>query len=63
MPKYNSEQFDPPAPLAYVTLRNLEIGTILPNVPMLIDTEYVRIISARKATKKERRTYQKRCLK
>lgn len=38
MPKYKSEGFDPPAPVAHVKLKNIETGTILPNVPMLIDT-------------------------
>jgi hypothetical protein len=38
MPKYNIEHFDPPAPVAYVTLRNPATGALLSNVPMLIDT-------------------------
>ena len=38
MPKYDSENFDPPAPVAYVTLRNPATGTSFSNVPMLIDT-------------------------
>lgn len=38
MPRYNAEDFEPPAPVAYVTLRNPITGTTLPNVPMLIDT-------------------------
>ncbi len=38
MPKYNSENFDPPAPVAYVTLRNPATGASLSDVPMLIDT-------------------------
>jgi predicted aspartyl protease len=38
MPDYDSENFDPPAPVAYVTLRNQVTGVSLPEVPMLIDT-------------------------
>ena len=38
MPKYDSESFDPPAPVAYVTLRNPATGASLSDVPMLIDT-------------------------
>jgi len=38
MPKYDAENFDPPAPVAYVTLRNSATGVLLSDVPMLIDT-------------------------
>ena len=38
MPEYDAEHFDPPAPVAFVTLRNLATGVMLPDVPMLIDT-------------------------
>jgi predicted aspartyl protease len=38
MPEYNAENFDPPAPVAYVTLRNPMTGVSLNDVPMLIDT-------------------------
>jgi predicted aspartyl protease len=38
MPKYDAENFDPPAPVAYVTLRNPATGVSLSNVPMLMDT-------------------------
>ena len=38
MPEYDAEYFDPPAPVAYVTLRNPATGALLPDVPMLIDT-------------------------
>lgn len=38
MSKYDSENFDPPAPVAYVTLRNPATGNVLTNIPMLIDT-------------------------
>jgi predicted aspartyl protease len=38
MPEYDSENFDPPAPVAYVTLRNPSTGVSLFDVPMLIDT-------------------------
>jgi len=38
MPKYDAENFDPPAPVAYVTLRNPATGVSLSDVPMLMDT-------------------------
>ena len=38
MPEYDAENYNPPAPVAHVTLRNPATGAILPNVPMLIDT-------------------------
>lgn len=38
MPKYDSENFDPPAPVAYVTLRDPATGVSLSNVPLLMDT-------------------------
>ena len=38
MPKYDSNQFDPPAPLARVSLRTLSNGNIVTDVPMLIDS-------------------------
>jgi hypothetical protein len=38
MPKYDTENFDPPAPVAYVILHNPKTGALLPDVPMLIDT-------------------------
>lgn len=38
MPKYDADNFDPPAPVAYVTLRNPSTGASVSNVPMLIDT-------------------------
>jgi len=38
MPEYDAENFDPPAPVAYVTLRNPATGALLSEVPMLIDT-------------------------
>ena len=38
MPAYDSTQFDPPAPLALVTLRNPENDTVVTDVPMLIDS-------------------------
>jgi len=38
MPDYDSENFDPPAPVAYVILRNPATGISLSDVPMLIDT-------------------------
>ncbi len=38
MPKYDAENFDPPAPVAHVTLSNPATGVSLSDVPMLIDT-------------------------
>ena len=38
MPEYDSENFDPPAPVAYVTLRNPATGVSLSNVPRLVNT-------------------------
>jgi predicted aspartyl protease len=38
MPEYDAENFEPPAPVAYVTLRNPVTGVLLTDVPMLIDT-------------------------
>lgn len=38
MTKYDNENFDPPAPVAYVTLRHPATGVSLSDVPMLIDT-------------------------
>lgn len=38
MPNYDAQRFNPPAPLAKVTLRNPETGVELRDVRMLIDT-------------------------
>ena len=38
MPAYDAVRFDPPAPLAHVTLRNLTTGVHWSNVPMLLDS-------------------------
>jgi hypothetical protein len=38
MPEYDADNFDPPAPVAYVTLRNPATGALLSDIPMLIDT-------------------------
>jgi predicted aspartyl protease len=38
MPEYDAENYNPPAPVAYVTLRNPATGAVLANAPMLIDT-------------------------
>jgi hypothetical protein len=38
MQPYNSERFDPPAPVAYGVLRNPINGKSLPSVPMLLDS-------------------------
>lgn len=38
MPAYDSSLFDPPAPLARVTIRNPLSGATISDVPMLLDT-------------------------
>src|ERR671923_622398 len=38
MTKYDTENFDPPAPVAYVSVRDPATGASLSNIPMLIDT-------------------------
>lgn len=38
MPAYDTELFDPPAPLAQVTLRNPQNGAVLSDVLMLMDS-------------------------
>ncbi len=38
MPKYDAENFDPPAPVARLSLRDPATGASLSDVPMLIDT-------------------------
>ncbi len=38
MPEYDAENFEPPAPVAYVTLCNPATGALLSEVLMLIDT-------------------------
>lgn len=38
MPKYDAEKFDPPAPVAHVSVRDPETGASLSNIPMLMDT-------------------------
>lgn len=38
MPAYDAKLFDPPAPVAHVTLRHPATGASLSEVPMLMDT-------------------------
>lgn len=38
MPHYDATRFEPPAPLAQVTLRNPENGALSPDVQMLLDS-------------------------
>lgn len=38
MPAYDATLFDPPAPVAYVTLRNPDTGAVYSDVPMLLDS-------------------------
>ncbi len=38
MAKYDSDRFAPPAPLAFIILRNPENGLVETDVPMLLDT-------------------------
>ena len=38
MPQYDTALFEPPAPLAFVALRNPDKGSAISDVPMLLDT-------------------------
>ena len=38
MQAYNAARFDPPAPLALVTVKSEKLGIEIPDVPMLLDT-------------------------
>ena len=38
MPNYDASHYDPPAPVAQVTLRDTNSGALLPNVLLLLDT-------------------------
>jgi hypothetical protein len=38
MPAYDADRFDPPAPLAHVTLRHQDNQVVQPDVPMLLDS-------------------------
>jgi len=38
MPPYDATQFEPPAPVARVTLRNPDTGMSISDVPMLLDS-------------------------
>ena len=38
MPNYNTSHYDPPAPVAHVTLLGTNGGALLPNVLLLLDT-------------------------
>ncbi len=38
MPNYDASHYDPPAPVAQVTLRDPANGALLPNVLLLVDT-------------------------
>lgn len=38
MPAYDADRFDPPAPVAYVTLRHPVTGVSLSDIPMLMDS-------------------------
>ena len=38
MPEYDAARFDPPAPLALVTVRSEQSGLLIHDVPMLLDT-------------------------
>jgi len=38
MPAYDAKQFEPPAPVAHVTLRHPTTGASISDVPMLLDT-------------------------
>ena len=38
MQAYDAARFDPPAPLALVTVRSEQLGVVIHAVPMLLDT-------------------------
>ncbi len=38
MPAYDAARFDPPAPLALVIVKSEQLGMVIPDVPMLLDT-------------------------
>jgi hypothetical protein len=38
MPAYDTTQFEPPAPMAEVTIRSLDRAAVRPDVPMLLDS-------------------------
>jgi predicted aspartyl protease len=38
MPSYDASHFEPPAPVARVTLRNPHSGVLIPDVLLLVDT-------------------------
>ena len=38
MPKYDADHFEPPAPVAKVTLHSTDRSRTVPDVPMLLDT-------------------------
>ena len=38
MPTYDTTQFEPPAPMARVTIRNLDHSAVRSDVPMLLDS-------------------------
>ena len=38
MASYDASHYDPPAPIAQVTLRDMKSGALLPNVLLLLDT-------------------------
>ncbi len=38
MQAYDAAQFDPPAPVALVTVKSAQLGTVIHDVPMLLDT-------------------------
>jgi predicted aspartyl protease len=38
MQAYNSKRFDPPAPVAFVTVKSEQLGIEIRDVPMLLDT-------------------------
>jgi len=40
MPEYDANSFDPPAPVAYATLRHPATGASLSDVPMLTDQPF-----------------------
>ena len=52
MPNYDASHFDPPAPVAHVTLRNPHSGATVSDVPLLVDTGADVIMLPRQAVER-----------
>jgi hypothetical protein len=62
MTTYNTTNFDPPAPVAYVTLRNMATNKEWSNVPMQIDTGAdITLVPRQSVTRLELAVAQDKC--